>query len=514
MCSSFEATNDRINEFNARTLPVLSAITGQDLGPEPEKWKGWWTDQLGYAYQVQRARDEADLFRLRQRRRFLYAFGLLRRRYAGPNGRRPADRSNRSGLATGSCRRDLDRNARVPAGGRHASNSVRPTLRITIGDETIVATGIHRFWKAGKGWAMARELKAGDRLRIARRHEHDRIDRRRSKPTGLQSRCRRESRLFRRESGLLVHDFSFVQPVLEPFDRQGSRRQPSGPRVNVKNRLTISRRRSAIVPDYAKNSTSGPWRAHLSRPEPIGREKARLFGNNADFEAFERIMIEAHQRHPIPILAYALLPNPLALRRLAPERRPIDRFLPVARTHPRDAPEAFAPEDGKRPALPGSIQELPDPARRESVDGITIRRADALSAGLVEKAQLWRFGSLWARKNGDRAIKSLLAPWPVERPANWTARVNAPLFQQELDAFKSASSEAARSAPTTGSAHDQPFRPGTHHSSGRPAAEAGPSGLPGERFEKRPAIPSTFQNHGWPRFGTEDPARARQDTST
>ena len=35
-----------------------------------------------------------------------------------------------------------------------------------MGGETIVATGIHRFWKAGKGWTMARDLKAGDRLRM------------------------------------------------------------------------------------------------------------------------------------------------------------------------------------------------------------------------------------------------------------------------------------------------------------------------------------------------------------
>ena len=34
-----EATNDAINLFNDRALPVLKAITGQDLGVEPEKWK-------------------------------------------------------------------------------------------------------------------------------------------------------------------------------------------------------------------------------------------------------------------------------------------------------------------------------------------------------------------------------------------------------------------------------------------------------------------------------------------
>jgi len=56
-----------------------------------------------------------------------------------------------------------------------------------------------------------------------------------------------------------------------------------------------------------------------------------------------------------------------------------------------------------------------------------------LTAGLVDRAQLWRWGSLWSRTRGTEAIKALLSPWPVERPANWTARVNAPLTTKELD---------------------------------------------------------------------------------
>ena len=45
-------------------------------------------------------------------------------------------------------------------------NGPSNALRISFGEETIVATGIHRFWQAGKGWVMARDLKPGDRLRM------------------------------------------------------------------------------------------------------------------------------------------------------------------------------------------------------------------------------------------------------------------------------------------------------------------------------------------------------------
>jgi hypothetical protein len=44
-------------------------------------------------------------------------------------------------------------------------NPPNATFRIQLGNETIVSSQIHRFWKAGEGWVMARDLRAGDRLR-------------------------------------------------------------------------------------------------------------------------------------------------------------------------------------------------------------------------------------------------------------------------------------------------------------------------------------------------------------
>jgi putative transposase len=41
---------------------------------------------------------------------------------------------------------------------------------------------------------------------------------------------------------------------------------------------------------------------------------------------------------------------------------------------------------------------------------------NALSAGVVEHAQDWRWSSLWARREGDDSLKGLLSDWPVERP--------------------------------------------------------------------------------------------------
>ena len=58
-----------------------------------------------------------------------------------------------------------------------------------------------------------------------------------------------------------------------------------------------------------------------------------------DYDAFERVLIEAIERHPIRLLGYCIMPNhwPLAFRPLARARRPIDGFSSMAHAHPYPA---------------------------------------------------------------------------------------------------------------------------------------------------------------------------------
>ena len=106
----------------------------------------------------------------------------------------------------------------------------------------------------------------------------------------------------------------------------------------------------------------------------VGR--MHLFGKNADFEAFQRVMIEAHQRHPIRILSYLCFVELLALCCLAGGRRPGHGLLPLAGAHACDALEGRASDRGLRTSISGAIQELPGAGRRTSVDRFARRRAE------------------------------------------------------------------------------------------------------------------------------------------
>ena len=61
---------------------------------------------------------------------------------------------------------------------------------------------------------------------------------------------------------------------------------------------------------------------------------------------------------------------------------------------------------------------------------------NALRAGLVKRAEDWRWSSLWQRTHGGGEAPEWLAQWPIERPGNWLEWTNQPQISVELDALR------------------------------------------------------------------------------
>ena len=106
-------------------------------------------------------------------------------------------------------------------------NPPSATLRIDLGGEPVIATGIHRFWSADRGWVMARDLKPGDRVRtvgglVTVRGVKDDLDQ-----LVYNLEVARGGSFFVGRCGALVHDNSLVRPVDRPFDAAG---RPGSPR--------------------------------------------------------------------------------------------------------------------------------------------------------------------------------------------------------------------------------------------------------------------------------------------
>jgi putative transposase len=61
---------------------------------------------------------------------------------------------------------------------------------------------------------------------------------------------------------------------------------------------------------------------------------------------------------------------------------------------------------------------------------------NAAGAGLVKRAEDWRWGSLWRWLPRPEPEPKLLSSWPIPRLPNWVDRVNEPLREKELEAVR------------------------------------------------------------------------------
>jgi tetratricopeptide (TPR) repeat protein len=218
---TIEQVNAQIRQTDDCVLPLLQSLTGQNFGADPQAWQTWWADQLGVVlddrYAAQSKPTFTDFVSLADLvpHHACFAAGTLVQTFAGPRKIEAialGDRVLSQDTGTGAL-------SFQPVLATHV-NGPADTLRISAGGETIVATGIHRFWKAGKGWTMARDLSAGDRLRmIGGVVTVESIEPGPSQKVYNLDVARNRDFLVG-SSSLLVHDFSFVEPVAEPFDRQ------------------------------------------------------------------------------------------------------------------------------------------------------------------------------------------------------------------------------------------------------------------------------------------------------
>ena len=78
-------------------------------------------------------------------------------------------------------------------------------------------------------------------------------------------------------------------------------------------------------------------------------------------------------------------------------------------------------------------------APRAAIGGIVyhvLNRANALRAGLVGRAEDWRWCSLWRRTCGDAEHRAILAAPSGGWPAGWVSWVNEPQTTEEEAALR------------------------------------------------------------------------------
>jgi putative transposase len=170
----------------------------------------------------------------------------------------------------------------------------------------------------------------------------------------------------------------------------------------------------------------------------LNRSAARhkMFKSPGDYEAFERIVVQAHQRVPIEIYSYCILSNHWHFVVRPPRDGQLSEFFRwLAHTHAMRWRVAHRTV-GYGPLYQGRFKSF---AVQEDEHFLTVCRyveRNALSAGVVEHAEDWPHGSLWARRHGSKELRGVLSDWPVDRPRDWIWHVNEPITTREMQRLK------------------------------------------------------------------------------
>jgi putative transposase len=161
-----------------------------------------------------------------------------------------------------------------------------------------------------------------------------------------------------------------------------------------------------------------------------------LFETPGDFDAFERVLEETLAELPMRLLAYIVMANHWHLL-LWPE---LDHHLPrfmqrLTITHVRRWVE-FRHDRGNGHVYQGRYKSFAVQGDGHLLTAARYVERNALRAGVVQRAQDWRWCSLWRRERGGDKQQAILCDWPVQRPADWLEWVNLPQTEAEVAAIR------------------------------------------------------------------------------
>jgi putative transposase len=165
-----------------------------------------------------------------------------------------------------------------------------------------------------------------------------------------------------------------------------------------------------------------------------GNGRMRLFHNDADFEAFEQVLAEGLERYPVDLLTYCLMGNHWHLVVRSRTDEALGRLMGwVGVTHVRRHHERYHTRGGGH-LYQGRFKSFPVQADAHFLTVCRYVEANALRAGLVERAEDWTWSGLFARRNRGKPLT--LGNWPVDRPRNWTTVVNQAIADENLEQLR------------------------------------------------------------------------------
>ncbi len=155
-----------------------------------------------------------------------------------------------------------------------------------------------------------------------------------------------------------------------------------------------------------------------------GNARCQIFDSAGDYAAFESVLCEGRRDRDIELLAYCLMPNHwhLVLRPLTD--RSLSNYMAwITMTHAQRW-HAFRGTAGTGHVYQGRYKSFPVQSDGHFLTLCRYVETNALRAHLVQRAEHWRWCSLWLRLHHTLLGRNLLSTWPVQRPREWLEIIN------------------------------------------------------------------------------------------
>lgn len=162
--------------------------------------------------------------------------------------------------------------------------------------------------------------------------------------------------------------------------------------------------------------------------------RAALFEKAADFDAFEQVLREAKDWRPVRLLGWCVMPNHWHLVLWPRSDGDLSEFLRwLSVTHSRRW-HSHHRTVGTGSLYQGRFKSFPVQEDDHLLRLLRYVERNPLRAGLVERAEQWRWSSLRHRGGGegDRGLDA----GPVTLPEGWADHVNAAETEAELAALR------------------------------------------------------------------------------
>ncbi|HSA90325.1 MAG TPA: transposase [Burkholderiales bacterium] len=205
--------------------------------------------------------------------------------------------------------------------------------------------------------------------------------------------------------------------------------------------------------------------------------KRRIFEHDRDYLAFERVLAEVQERVPVRILAWCVMPNHWHLLLWPQQDGELSNYMRLVTLTHTQRLHAHRASAGTGHVYQGRFKSFVVQHDSHFLAVSRYVEANALSGKLVQRAEDWRWGSLWHVQRGKSDQAPGLHPWPITRPGDWLSYVNRPAEAAEADGLRRC---ARRGSPFgdeawAASVAEQLGLQSTLRPRGRPAKEEGDS---------------------------------------